>query len=70
MQSWSQHFTETAGQDCIGFNNIAWLTKSFSFLECLIKFDQLLGKISVLVSADFHSKESITFFFRHEVPDI
>ena len=34
------------------------------------KFDQLLGKISAFFSADFHSKEGMFFFSRHEVPGI
>ena len=33
MQSWSGDFTETAGQDCMGFGNIAWLAESFTFLD-------------------------------------
>ena len=68
MQSWSQHFTETAGKDCMGFGNVAWLAKNFIFLDC----DQLSltgccvkcrAAVSVLVSADFHSKERISLYF-------
>ena len=31
MQFLSGHFMETAGQDCMGFGNIAWLAEGFTF---------------------------------------
>ena len=33
MQSWSRHFKDTAGQDCMGFDNTAWLAESFTCLD-------------------------------------
>ena len=30
---YTRHFTETAGQDSMGFGNIAWLDESFTCLD-------------------------------------
>ena len=35
MQSWSQHFTQTARKDYMGFGNIAWLAESFTCLDSI-----------------------------------
>ena len=55
MQSWYRHFTETAGQDCMGFGNIAWLAENFTFLHSVQpKVWLVAGKSAELL---------ITFFF-------